>query len=1481
MRFQDHAKRVFFCLAWLCILSSLCAQEYIGFSNPPGFYNENLSLVLRTSSPDNHLFYQFINDNGDPGPWIPFVDSIELTAVPGEEADYRLNLRAYENQTLKKEETLYYSIDKKRPFPPLLSLPQGEYQDDIVLTFFNKEDGKIMYSINNLILEGGNTWNGTHFMLKGEAGKRKDYTIQAYVLDKANNRSDIITYHYIINMTRDASGTPVLSIKSPVPGTFANKQLLYISSSNFSWIKYSVDGKDPGASGMYYTEPVLLDVTGKITLKVVGMPRLADSFPVESSVTYTVAPPGTTTINVTRMGGTYFEDTRVVLSSLSGNLFHYSLSEQSPSGKADPTRGEVFLQGKKGESAFFPLRVRIDKQGKPEQSEFRFFYCIDKRLPAITGIRINGTGPESTFAEVSITGTRGADIYYTLDNSIPDRSSFHYTGPFRITRKEAFPTGTILLRVRAFDPRGEQGSEVKWRYISFLYESPRVPEVTLSTQGKTNIPVTISIGENENIVYELSADGIDPPDPSRESEKAYEDIVFSLPFGMEKKYIVKCASTDKDIFTVSPPVRFEFTIDRLPPLNPVVQGQPANGFTKNPVTFSFKRSDFPVYFQVTQDGSEPKLAGDESRLYKEPITVYGAQDKEITYRIKSVSIDELQNVSSSLFDTVFTIDNKIPLSPTAPKVKNYKQDNAALYSISWDIPRNASLYYYVQTTQTQTMKQDEQFLVYKEPLIINFSKEVDGVIIKGFIQDLAGNKSDVVLFKINPTKKKTEPPSVTGVVDGGYYDKPVTIELKGGNKTIHYELTDNGTNPGAITAASPQYTLPITLDIPYGETKEYKLRACVMEDNMLNVTSQELFIRFVIDKIPPEAPRIKGVDDRGYYYKTTKASFYPAEDTIYYEIIPEHKYSNIIVPQSFSKYNGEITLDTPPGSISHYIILAFSVDKAGNISRERPEWRISIDKNGIFVSSSGNDLGDGTQKRPFASINKAVSYSYKSGRKQIMLSHGVFKMLKGIGIQEDIDIQGGFNPLTWEAGGPGDLSIIDSSEYFIFNDYLFVVSETRFSLHNIEFRDTKKKFPGFISNAGGKIVLDNVKMIPENPGTISALSAEKGSMEITGSEFECRASEKGSFISALNCKVYITSTEFQGPESGKEFTAIKLIRSEECLIQDVSIFPGKVLITRGAAIEDSLVLFNNCKIDTGKGINNAVGLKVKNSVVNIQMSVLNCNEESTYAMGISSENSKLTIDSSLINVNSTTGATGIRVNGGLINVFLSTIKSCPIPVFLYLFDLKNEKGSFVGNLITGSDSADSLCGVFYNSESYWINNTIVCGNSPSSAFIINGEKTPQFINNIIARPGEPGGNAFHFIGGTKVTSPISYNNLSGWKNLLKIDFVKANTGSFTYSPSQEFYKNSVQELNMFDGDSLGGIIHGNISEVFSRTFINPDQENYHLAPSSLCIDQGMDVSNYIFSGIVMDIDGEERPAAYDDDIKPTYDIGADEFYPLN
>lgn len=59
-----------------------------------------------------------------------------------------------------------------------------------------------------------------------------------------------------------------IKVLSPVSGNWANKQMLFIDTSDGGDYFYSLNGEDPEIAGFAYDGPVLIDMTGNITVKI-------------------------------------------------------------------------------------------------------------------------------------------------------------------------------------------------------------------------------------------------------------------------------------------------------------------------------------------------------------------------------------------------------------------------------------------------------------------------------------------------------------------------------------------------------------------------------------------------------------------------------------------------------------------------------------------------------------------------------------------------------------------------------------------------------------------------------------------------------------------------------------------------------------------------------------------------------------------------------------------------------------------------------------------------------------------------------------------------------------------------------------------------------------------------------------------------------------------------------------------------------------
>lgn len=77
----------------------------------------------------------------------------------------------------------------------------------------------------------------------------------------------VMVYLCLFSLTSYAN----IKVVSPVPGVWANRQVLSIETDGGGEVFYSLDGNDPVLSGFAYDAPVLLDKDGDVTLRVVSL----------------------------------------------------------------------------------------------------------------------------------------------------------------------------------------------------------------------------------------------------------------------------------------------------------------------------------------------------------------------------------------------------------------------------------------------------------------------------------------------------------------------------------------------------------------------------------------------------------------------------------------------------------------------------------------------------------------------------------------------------------------------------------------------------------------------------------------------------------------------------------------------------------------------------------------------------------------------------------------------------------------------------------------------------------------------------------------------------------------------------------------------------------------------------------------------------------------------------------------------------------
>ncbi|MBN1699546.1 MAG: chitobiase/beta-hexosaminidase C-terminal domain-containing protein [Spirochaetales bacterium] len=1476
---------VFICLFGLLFFASYPslsqAEPYISLSADSGTYKEDVILSIETIAGYDRVFYSFSDSEGNNGPWIPFDEGLPLTSSDGEEMEYRIGIWLFRSGALHGERNLRFVIDKKKPSPPLLAVPPGEYANDVSVSFRKRDGESVVYAINSIVVESGIVWDGNGIRLRGDTGGKTRYVIQAYSKDGAGNKSSVTTGRYVIDKKRKPDDVAVVEIKSPVAGTFGNKQLLYITSKNTGAIYYTTDGGDPATGGIPYTGPVILDAEGSVLLRVAAENRWRDAGTVSARVSYRVRPADVNPVLPDEAGGNLFGDAVVTLKGGGASRYRFTLSEKSPAGGDSLTDGRLTLAGKPGESVYLPLRVKPVYQDDSTGPEYRFFYCINRKKTAIKGIFVEGGGPESGPARVTIGGTGDSSIFYTLDGTIPDEEALPYDGPFVLPMRCMDEYGAVWITAAAFDGASGMGEVVR-RHFVIIRRKPKPPEIRVLAQPRKRDYVKIGFDEKTIVFCEITSDGTKPGIPGSDSHKVGADLAFTVPFGMEKT--VRCAFSSYDTITggMSDPVYSEYFLDRKPPANPEIGSLAEGRYSRNPVVVFIREdveedADSSVSYAITDDGEEPVLKEDGGIRYTGPFELRSKDQTETTYRITARAVDRYGNVSYSVEDFYCKIDRKPPPPPPAPFITPSGEAMERRYSIRWEKAADEEILYrlYIEG------EPPGDFILYRSPIPYDASQYPRGIMLESYYRDMAGNVGEPFIFRLKGDPKDfIDVLYVTGITDGSHYNRPVSFEIKAKEAgIIRYELTDDGSLPPGVGITSPVYAGKMSLDVPDGASRRYAVRARIMERDICDLSRGELLLSFAVDKEPPPPPEVEGIEEGGYYFDARELTFTSDNASVYYAVRTEYEDTAKRYPKTFARYSERVVLDVPEGRTEHFIVSAYTMDKAGNLSREVRQWGIHIDKNSIYVSSGGDDSHEGTRDRPLRTLRGALRYSDETGRRQLVFSCGSYSLDKPIEINSDIEIRGGLRAGDWERCGPVQATIIETGNHFQAEGSLLHITGGTVKLHGVTLRDEYGLCSSLVDLGGGRLSVSRSTLRFNRKAWGSCIGAGGGILTIDRCYFDGGETGNGAFIDGSGVELTIDDSEFIGPENGYDFVCLRLKACGGVLVNNSGFFPGEGGITRGIECSDSTVDFNNTRIDSGSGVRNAIGMSVRDSSIRIKDSIVNGNRASSYVIGITCANTALTLDHCTVNVNARSGAQGIRVRGGTVEVMRSTIKSGGTGEFLSLFDCDGERGSYCNNLVLSGASPDTVCVTIHDSESFWINNTIVVGREceKPAGFVFRSQSSCRLLNNIIIHEGTPAGSAIRFVGIMPDAAVISCNNLSGWEHLLAIDHSGRLSQYSGDGGGAGIYKSDIEAFNASDGDNGGGSLHGNISEQFRDTFGGTPDALFHLSASSRCIDAGLDVGSFGGEGVKRDIDGETRPSAGNGS-RRLYDIGSDEVH---
>lgn len=160
----------------------------------PSVYSHDINVFFSSSIENANLFYRFSNE----GDFLLFTDSLLLSAFENEERTYNLTIQEKNKTEILSQKDFVFTIDRKAPQIPEINIQSGIYAGIKQLSFLQKENEVIYYSILNT--DGSQTFTEykNPIDLKPLDDDYAQYEISYYSQDRVGNSSKVKTEKYII-----------------------------------------------------------------------------------------------------------------------------------------------------------------------------------------------------------------------------------------------------------------------------------------------------------------------------------------------------------------------------------------------------------------------------------------------------------------------------------------------------------------------------------------------------------------------------------------------------------------------------------------------------------------------------------------------------------------------------------------------------------------------------------------------------------------------------------------------------------------------------------------------------------------------------------------------------------------------------------------------------------------------------------------------------------------------------------------------------------------------------------------------------------------------------------------------------------------------------------------------------------------------------------------------------------------------------------
>lgn len=506
-------------------------------------------------------------------------------------------------------------------------------QTDNVTIYYTLDGSEPTFDENGPTTEATKVYSGTEGVVVTKLENSSLFTVTAVAYKKGLAVSDIsrLVFSY--------PGAVSSPYANPLPGAVEdNTQVTLQTATKDAVIYYEIARgsevpKDPTTASKVFDEASPIVITEKTTIKAVAVKDSMESSIV--TLSYTVSDKLKTPEASIETGAVLASGTVVSLKADSGATIYYTLDGSDPkdsTNKKVQVGSQVIISGKSGDLIL--LRTYAVKQGYSSSEEGTYSYSVSAYAGGIYADRENGSAVKNADTVYLHTDLTDADIYYTLDGSVPTTDS--HKGSSVTVYGEPGEQVTIMAVAVA------DGSENSTSFATFTYTimgkvaapTSSVPDGAVFTKQSA-----VELQAESGKIY-YTTDGTDPTTGSNLYKK---NIIIT------EAVTIRAIAVAKDLETSEiSTFHYGFADQVAAPVASYASGELEMG-TK--VSFTTATEGATIYYRT--DGKDINLSKkNELEIYKEPITI----DRATNFRVIAVK-DQMQD--SNVLKVGYTVKEPV------------------------------------------------------------------------------------------------------------------------------------------------------------------------------------------------------------------------------------------------------------------------------------------------------------------------------------------------------------------------------------------------------------------------------------------------------------------------------------------------------------------------------------------------------------------------------------------------------------------------------------------------------------------------------------------------------------------------------------------------------------------------------------------------------------------------------------------------------